>query len=218
MEVLLSIDPVVSLASSLVPPAVYVTLGVIMDKDKIQRAVRDILEAIGEDPEREGLKDTPRRVANMYEEILSGTLKDPKDEVSVIFEQEKHDEIILLKDIPLYSVCEHHMVPFLGRAHIAYLPKDNKITGLSKITRVVDVLAKRLQVQERLTTDIADTFMTTLDPKGVLVVIEAEHLCMSMRGVNKPGIITTTSAVRGTFRSDQKTRSEALSLIRQPRP
>ena len=184
-----------------------------MDKKKIMKAVKDILEAIGEDPSREGLKDTPRRVADMYEEIFSGISKDAHDELKVFFEQEQ-DEIILLKDIPLYSVCEHHMVPFMGSAHIAYIPSCKRITGLSKIARVVDTLSRKLQVQERLTTDIAEVLMTKLEPKGVLVVIEAEHLCMSMRGVKKPGITTTTSAVRGVFRTSQKTRQEALSLIR----
>ncbi len=187
-----------------------------MDKKKIMKAVRDILEAIGEDPKREGLRETPRRVADMYAEIFSGIGKNAGQELKVIFEKE-HDEIILLKDIPLYSVCEHHMVPFIGIAHIAYIPRGNRITGLSKITRVVDVLSRKLQVQERLTTDIAEVIMTKLEPKGVLVVIEAEHLCMSMRGVKKPGITTTTSAVRGVFRKDQKTRQEAFSLIRDIR-
>jgi len=183
-----------------------------MDKEKIKKAVRDILEAVGEDPERDGLKDTPRRVADMYEEIFAGMKKNASDDLTVFFEKE-HDEIILLKDIPLYSVCEHHMVPFIGTAHVAYIPADSRITGLSKIARVVDTFSRRLQVQERLTTEIADTLMKKLQPKGVLVVIEAEHLCMSMRGIKKPGVVTTTSAVRGVFRSSQKTRSEALTLI-----
>ncbi|MFH1846901.1 MAG: GTP cyclohydrolase I FolE [Candidatus Omnitrophota bacterium] len=187
-----------------------------MDKEKIKKAVRDILEAVGENPDREGLKNTPERVANMYEEILGGTNKNADDELEVFFEKE-HDEIILLKDIPLYSVCEHHMVPFMGRAHVAYIPGENRITGLSKVARVVDTLSRRLQVQERLTTGIAETLMRKLKPKGVLVVIEAEHLCISMRGIRKPGVITTTSAVRGVFRTSQKTRSEALALIRHPR-
>ncbi len=183
-----------------------------MDKAKIKKAVKDILKAVGEDPGRPGLKDTPRRVADMYEEILAGTKKNAENELAVFFEKE-HDEIILLKDIPLYSICEHHMVPFMGKAHVAYMPDANRITGLSKIARVVDTLSRRLQVQERLTTEIADALMRKLKPKGVLVVIEAEHLCMSMRGVKKPGVITTTSAIRGIFRKSQKTRQEALSLI-----
>ncbi len=187
-----------------------------MDKKKIKKAVEEILHAIGDDPEREGIKNTPQRVADMYEEILGGTYRNADDDIEVFFEKE-HDEIILLKDIPLYSVCEHHMVPFVGRAHVAYIPDGNRITGLSKIARVVDTFSRRLQVQERLTTEIAETLMRKLKPKGVLVVIEAEHLCMSMRGIKKPGIITTTSAVRGIFRSSQKTRSEALSLIRHQR-
>jgi GTP cyclohydrolase I len=188
-----------------------------MDKKKIEKAIKDIIEAIGEDPERDGLKGTPRRVADMYDEVLAGMKRDAKDDLAVFFEKE-HDEIILLKDIPLYSLCEHHLVPFMGKAHVAYIPSENRITGLSKIARVVDTLSKRLQVQERLTTGIADCIMEKLQPKGVLVVIEAEHLCMSMRGVQKPGVITTTSAVRGIFRKSQKTRSEALSLIRHSRP
>ncbi len=187
-----------------------------MNKEKIKKAVRSILEALGEDPDRDGLKNTPQRVANMYEEIMGGIGKDPKKDLEVFFEKE-HDEIVLLKDIPLYSMCEHHMVPFIGRAHVAYIPDGNRITGLSKLARVVDTLSRRLQVQERLTTEIAETIMKKLKPKGVLVIIEAEHLCMSMRGVKKPGTITTTSAVRGIFRTSHKTRSEALSLIRHHR-
>lgn len=184
-----------------------------MDKKRIEKAVREILIAVGEDITRNDIKDTPKRVADMYEEILSGTKINPSKELEVVFEKE-HDEIVLLKGIPLYSICEHHLLPFIGKAHVAYLPSDNRVTGLSKIARVVDIFAKRLQVQERLTTDIADTIMMKLKPKGVLVVIEAEHLCMSMRGVKKPGVMTITSAVRGVFRKNEKTRSEALSLIR----
>ncbi|MFA6142922.1 MAG: GTP cyclohydrolase I FolE [Candidatus Omnitrophota bacterium] len=184
-----------------------------MDKKRIEKAVREILLAVGEDPDRSDIKDTPRRVAEMYEEILSGIKKNPAKELEVVFEKE-HDEIVLLKGIPLYSICEHHLLPFSGRAHVAYIPSNNRVTGLSKIARVVDIFSKRLQVQERLTTDIADTIMKKLQPKGVLVVIEAEHLCMSMRGVKKPGVLTITSAVRGVFRQNEKTRAEALSLIR----
>lgn len=184
-----------------------------MDKKRIERAVREILIAVGEDIKRPDIKDTPKRVADMYEEILSGTKINPEKELEVVFEKE-HDEMVILKGIPLYSICEHHLLPFIGKAHVAYLPSDNRVTGLSKIARVVDVFSKRLQVQERLTTDIADTIMRKLKPKGVLVVIEAEHLCMSMRGVRKPGVMTITSAVRGVFRKNEKTRSEALSLIR----
>lgn len=184
-----------------------------MDKYKVEKAVRDILEAIGEDPQRKDLAATPRRVAEMYEEIFSGINQSPQKELEVILEQ-KHNEIILLKNIPLYSVCEHHLLPFLGKAHIAYIPKGGRVTGLSKLARVVDILSKRLQVQERLTTQIADIIMAKLKPQGCMVVIEAEHMCMSMRGVRKPGTLTVTSAVRGIFRENEKTRSEALALIR----
>jgi len=184
-----------------------------MDRKKIERAVRDILIAVGEDPKRKDIKDTPRRVAQMYEEILAGTTLDPEKELEVIFEKD-HDEIVLLKNIPFYSVCEHHMLPFIGKAHVAYIPSNNRVTGLSKLVRVVDIFAKRLQVQERITTDIADIIMKKLKPRGVMVIIEAEHMCMSMRGVNKPGVMTITSAVRGTFRKNEKTRAEAMALIR----
>lgn len=184
-----------------------------MDKKKIERAVKDILEAIGEDTSREDIKATPVRVAEMYEEILSGSKKNPADELEILL-AENHDEIVLLKSIPLYSICEHHLLPFIGKAHVAYIPKGGRVTGLSKLARVVDTLAKRLQVQERLTTAIADVIMKKLKPRGVLVVIEAEHLCMSMRGVKKPGVMTITSAVRGIFKENQKTRQEALALIK----
>lgn len=184
-----------------------------VDKKRIEKAVKEILLAVGENPNRPDLKETPRRVAEMYEEILSGIKTNPEKELEVVFEKE-HDEIVLLKDIPLYSICEHHLLPFIGKAHVAYIPSNNKVTGLSKIARVVDAFSKRLQVQERLTTDIAELIMKKLNPKGVLVVIEAEHLCMSMRGVKKPGVLTVTSAVRGVFRRNEKTRAEALALIR----
>ncbi|MFH0763162.1 MAG: GTP cyclohydrolase I FolE [Candidatus Omnitrophota bacterium] len=183
-----------------------------MDKKKIEKAVREILEAIGEDPKRKDLLETPRRVAEMYEEIFAGIHQDPQKELEVVLEQ-KHHEIVLLKGIPLYSVCEHHLLPFLGRAHIAYIPKKGRVTGLSKLARVVDILSRRPQVQERLTTEIANIIMSKLKPLGVMVVIEAEHLCLSMRGVKKPGALTVTSAVRGIFKENQKTRSEALALI-----
>jgi len=185
-----------------------------MDKNKIKKAVRDILEAIGDDPKRKDLLETPQRVADMYEEIFSGIKQDARKELEVVLDQ-KHNEIVLLRDIPLYSVCEHHLLPFIGRAHVAYIPKGGKVTGLSKIARVVDILSRRLQVQERLTTEIAEVVMSKLKPLGVMVVIEAEHLCMSMRGVRKPGTMTITSAVRGIFKDNQKTRSETLSLIRK---
>ncbi len=184
-----------------------------MDKNKIIKAVRMILEAIGEDPKRKDLRATPKRVAEMYEEIFSGIKEDPKKALEVIFEED-HDEIVLLKGIPLYAICEHHLLPFIGKAHVAYIPDGNRVTGLSKLGRVVDILSRRLQVQERLTTQIAEIIMDKLKPKGVLVIIEAEHLCMSMRGLKKPGILTVTSAVRGVFRENEKTRAEALALIK----
>jgi len=184
-----------------------------MDKKKIEKAVKDILEAIGEDPKRKDLQDTPKRVAEMYEEIFSGISQDPERELEVILDQ-KHDEIILLKGIPLYGICEHHFLPFIGKAHIAYIPKGGRVTGLSKLARVVDILAKRPQVQERLTTQIAEIIMSKLKPQGCMVVIEAEHMCMSMRGVKKPGTLTVTSAVRGIFKENEKTRSETLALIK----
>ncbi|MFH1622775.1 MAG: GTP cyclohydrolase I FolE [Candidatus Omnitrophota bacterium] len=184
-----------------------------MNKEKIKKAIYEILEAIGENPKRKDLQATPERVADMYEEIFSGIKQDAKAELEVVLEQ-KHNEIVLLKGIPLYSVCEHHLLPFIGRAHVAYIPKGGRVTGLSKISRVVDVLSKRPQVQERLTTEIAEVVMSKLKPLGVMVVLEAEHLCMSMRGVKKPGTLTITSAVRGIFKENQKTRSETLSLIR----
>lgn len=184
-----------------------------MDKNKIKKAVRMILEGVGEDPDREDLKKTPERVADMYEEIFSGMSKDPSKQLEVLL-GEKHDEIVLLKGIPLYSVCEHHLLPFTGRAHIAYLPRNNRVTGLSKLARVVEILSKRPQVQERLTTEVADVVMKKLKPRGVMVIIEAEHLCMSMRGVKKPGVMTVTSAVRGIFKENPKTRAETLDLIR----
>jgi len=182
-----------------------------MDKKKIEKGIRMVLEAVGANLKLKDIATTPKRVAQMYEEILSGQFKEASDELEVVLEQ-KHDEIILLKGIPLYSLCEHHLLPFIGKAHVAYIP-DKRITGLSKIARVVDTLSKRLQVQERLTTEIADVIRKKLKPKGVMVVIEAEHLCMSMRGVKKAGTTTTTSVVRGVFRTNQKTRQEALSLM-----
>ncbi|MBU4457987.1 MAG: GTP cyclohydrolase I FolE [Candidatus Omnitrophica bacterium] len=184
-----------------------------MDKVKIQKAVKMILEAIGENPNREDLKKTPERVADMYEEIFSGIQEDPSKQLEVLL-SERHDEIVLLKGIPLYSVCEHHILPFVGTAHVAYIPKNNRVTGLSKLVRVVEILSRRLQVQERLTTEIADILMKKLKPMGVMVIIEAEHMCLSMRGVKKPGVSTVTSAVRGIFKENHKTRSETMALIR----
>ena len=184
-----------------------------MDKKKIAKAVKMILEAVGDNPQRPDLLATPERVASMYAEVLEGIEKDPAQELEVLL-SENHDEIVLLKDIPLYSICEHHLLPFIGKAHVAYIPQGRRVTGLSKLARVVDLFAKRLQVQERLTTQIADLIMKKLRPRGVMVVIEAEHLCMSMRGVKKPGTTTVTSAVRGVFRTNEKTRAETLSLIK----
>jgi len=184
-----------------------------MDKEKIEQGVRLIIEGIGEDPDRDGLVKTPFRVAKMYEEIFAGMHEDPKELFTVTFD-EHHEEMILVRDIPFYSMCEHHLVPFFGMAHVAYIPRmDGRICGLSKLARLVDVYSKRPQVQERLTSQIADTLVEILEPQGVIVVMEAEHMCMSMRGVKKPGSKTTTSAVRGLFKRSQATRSEALSLI-----
>jgi GTP cyclohydrolase I len=180
--------------------------------DAIADAVRMILEGIGEDVEREGLRETPQRVARMYAEVFGGLTVNPADVVSTVFDDENHEEMVMVKDIPFYSMCEHHLIPFHGKAHVAYLPKG-RLTGLSKMARLVEVFAKRPQLQERLTTQIADTLMESLAPHGVLVVVEAEHLCMSMRGVKKPGSITVTSAVRGSFCDRDATRSEAFSLI-----
>jgi GTP cyclohydrolase IA len=186
-----------------------------IDRDRIAAAVTEILEAIGEDPQRDGLKETPRRLANMYAELFEGLYLDPVDEIDVVFEV-GHDEMIMVRDIPLFSLCEHHLIPFIGKAHVAYIPNEQgQITGLSKLARVVDTLARRPQVQERLTTQIADAIGDALDPRGVLVVIEAEHLCMSMRGIRKPGSQTVTSAVRGQFRSSEATRAEAMGLIQR---
>jgi GTP cyclohydrolase IA len=188
------------------------------DRDKIIKAVRLVLEGIGDDPDRAGIAETPRRVADMYEEIFAGIGKDPVELLTVVAGA-GHDEMIMVHDIPLFSICEHHVIPFVGKAHVAYVPnRDGRITGLSKIARLVDLLSKRLQVQERLTTEIADALDEAIQPRGVFVMIEAEHLCMTMRGVKKPGAITTTSAVRGVFRSDARTRSEALELLRRGRP
>ena len=185
----------------------------LVDRPRIEKAVREILEAIGEDPDREGLVRTPERVADMYAEIFAGLSHDPAEHLAVTFAAD-HDEMIMVKDIPLYSVCEHHLVPFLGRAHLAYIPNANgRITGLSKLARLVDSYARRLQVQERLTSEIAEQIEEKLEPRGVLVVVEAEHLCMSMRGVQKAGTTTVTSAVRGLFRDNAATRAEAMAFI-----
>ncbi len=184
-----------------------------VDGPRIERAVREILLAIGEDPDRDGLEETPKRVARMYKEVVGGLHESPDHHLQVTFDAH-HDEMIMVRDIPLFSLCEHHLVPFIGHAHVAYIPgKDGRITGLSKLARLVDAYAKRLQVQERLTAQIADEVERTLEPRGALVVIEAEHLCMSMRGVRKPGSSTVTSAMRGLFRENVATRNEALQFI-----
>jgi GTP cyclohydrolase I len=183
------------------------------DLEKLERGVRLILEGIGEDLGRPGLRDTPVRVARMYEEITSGVRSDPTEALQVVFE-EGHDEMVMVRDIPMYSLCEHHLIPFIGKAHVAYIPNTaGKLTGLSKLARLVDGLARRPQLQERLTAEIADAIVERLDPRGALVVIEAEHLCMSMRGVRKPGAVTVTSAVRGQFREVMSTRLEAMNLL-----
>jgi GTP cyclohydrolase IA len=184
-----------------------------VDLEGIERNVREILVAIGEDPNRDGLQDTPRRVAKMYAELFEGMAMDPATHLSVAFE-EHHDEMVMVRDIPFSSLCEHHLVPFMGRAHVAYIPgPSGRITGLSKLARTVEGYARRLQVQERMTAQIADALDAVLEPAGALVVIEAEHLCMAMRGVRKPGTVTVTSAVRGIFRTDVSTRNEALAFI-----
>jgi len=183
-----------------------------IDVERLRAAVVEILEAIGEDPQREGLQRTPERVANMYAEVFAGLREDPDHHLEVQFEAE-HDEMVMVRDIPFYSMCEHHLLPFVGKAHVAYVPGEaGKITGLSKLARLVEAYARRPQVQERLTSQVADKLMDVLDPRGALVVVEAEHHCMSMRGVQKPGTLTITSAVRGIFLSDA-TRAEALQLI-----
>ena len=183
-----------------------------MDKARIEKAVREILAAIGDDPNREGLKDTPKRVARMYEEVFSGIGKNPREAITV-FETEGHEEMVILKDIPFYSMCEHHLLPFYGKAHVAYIPRKDRLAGLSKLARVVEMVSRSPQLQERITTQVADTLMKVLKPHGVLVIVEAEHLCMTMRGVKKPGSRMTTSAVRGVFQKSVVTRNEALQLI-----
>tara|TARA_X000000368_G_scaffold159992_1_gene126081 strand:+ start:3426 stop:4001 length:576 start_codon:yes stop_codon:yes gene_type:complete len=186
-----------------------------VDHERIERAVTEILVAIGEDPDRDGLLETPKRVARMYAEVCSGLQEDPSHHLEKTFDVgHDHDELILVKNIPLYSLCEHHLLPFIGEAHVGYIPSANgRITGLSKLARIVDGYAKRPQVQERLTTEVADALQRILEPRGVIVVVEAEHLCMSMRGVQKPGSSTVTSAVHGVFRDDMSSRMEALRMI-----
>jgi GTP cyclohydrolase I len=183
------------------------------DQERAERAVRELLIAVGEDPDRHGLEETPARVARAYREMFAGLYIDPDSVLDKTFD-EGHDEMVLVKDIPMYSTCEHHLVAFHGVAHVGYIPgEDGRVTGLSKLARVVDLYAKRPQVQERLTAQIADALMRKLQPRGAIVVVEAEHLCMAMRGIRKPGAVTTTSAVRGQFKTDNASRSEALDLI-----
>ncbi len=183
-----------------------------VNKEIIEKAVKMILEGIGEDPQREGLIDTPERVAKMYEEIFSGIHSEPRELLRVYF-SEHHDELVLVKNIPLYSMCEHHLLPFFGQCHVAYIPRGGKIVGISKLARVAEAFAKRPQLQERLTSQIADCLNREINPLGVAVVIEAEHMCMSMRGIKKPGALTVTSAVRGLFETRLQTRAEVFSLI-----
>lgn len=188
-----------------------------MDTEKIEQGVRLILEGIGENPDRSGLVETPERVARMYEEVLVGMSQDPAELFERTFD-EGHQEMVIVHDIPVYSLCEHHLIPFYGLAHVAYIPNESgRICGISKLARLVDVYARRLQVQERLTSQVADALVEYMHPLGVLVVIECEHMCMTMRGVKKPGSKTTTSAVRGSFRSSPQTRAEALDLIKENR-
>lgn len=182
------------------------------NKEIIRQAVREILLAVGEDPDRPGLQETPQRVANMYEELFAGLSEDPKRHLK-LFDEPSNDEMVIVRDIPFSSMCEHHLLPFVGKAHIAYIPSDNKIIGLSKLARIVDNFAKRPQVQERLTHDIADFLNEELSPKGVAVIIEAEHLCMSIRGAKASGSQTQTSALRGIMRTDARSRAEVLSLL-----
>lgn len=188
-----------------------------VDETKIVRAVEMILEAVGEDFNREGLRGTPKRVAKMYSELFSGLFQDPRAPLATCFVADEHDEMVIVKDISFYSMCEHHLLPFYGKAHVAYVPNAGRIVGLSKLVRVIDIVSRRPQLQERLTSDVADVITSELRPKGVVVVVEAEHLCMSIRGVNKPGAITVTSAVRGLFRRNSSSREEAFSLIKGPR-
>ena len=183
-----------------------------MDKARIEAAVRELLIAIGEDPDREGLVETPNRVARMYEEIYAGLEEDPRKHLK-IFNEDNNDEMVIVRDIPLYSICEHHLIPFIGKAHIAYIPGNGKVIGLSKLARIVNCFAKRPQLQERLTSQVADFLYENLEPQGVAVVVEAEHLCMTMRGARASGSQTRTSAMRGIMRSDARTRAEALSLL-----
>jgi GTP cyclohydrolase I len=183
----------------------------VVDAPKIERAVRSILEAVGEDPDREGLRETPARIARLYAEVFSGLGQDPREQLKV-FADEEHEELVLVKDIPFHSMCEHHLLPFFGKAHVAYIPRKGRLSGVSKLARVVEVCSRRPQVQERLTSQVADALMQGLKPHGVLVMVEAEHLCMTMRGVRKPGSLMVTSAIRGVF-TKPATRAEVMALI-----
>lgn len=185
-----------------------------LDQARAEAAIREFLYAIGEDPDREGLLDTPSRVARACAEVFSGLQEDPSNHLLKQFHEADHEEMVIVKDIPFTSMCEHHLLPFTGRAHVAYIPRKGRITGLSKLARCVEGFARRPQVQERLTSQVADAIMSSLDPLGALVVVEAEHMCMTARGVRKPGSLTITSAVRGSFKEDEKTRAEALSLFK----
>jgi len=207
------LDPVHDQTADLNTPTFVDHSGSGVDLDRLERAMREVLVAIGEDPDRDGLRNTPARVARMFAETCSGLHVDPRTHLKVTFD-EHHDEMIMVRDIPMYSQCEHHLIPFIGVAHVAYIPNDDgRITGLSKLARLVDGYARRPQVQERLTTQVADAIDDVLAPRGVLVVVEAEHLCMSMRGVRKPGASTVTSAVRGLFRTDAAARAEAMRFL-----
>ena len=185
-----------------------------MDKKRIEKAVREILIAVGEDPNREGLKKTPARVAEMYEETLCGIAMKPEDELASCYADEDYEEMVVIKDIDFYSMCEHHLLPFFGKIHIVYVPKKNKLLGISKMVRLAEVVSHRLQLQERMTKQIADAIMKKISPYGAMVVIEAEHLCLTMRGVKKPGTKIVTSAIRGIFSNDSKSRMEAMELIK----
>lgn len=185
-----------------------------MNQEKVEAAVYQLLEAIGENPEREGLLDTPKRVAKMYAEMFSGLSEDPKDQFTAVF-SEGHEEMILVKDIPFYSMCEHHLVPFYGVAHVAYLPSDGRVTGLSKLARAVEVAAHRPQLQERLTGQVANALEEAMHPKGVFVMVEAEHMCMTMRGIKKPGSKTVTTVARGLYQEDGAARREVMAMIKE---
>ena len=186
---------------------------IMANQEKVEQAVYQLLEALGENPEREGLLDTPKRVAKMYAEMFSGLNEDPKDQFTAVF-SEVHDEVVLVKDIPFYSMCEHHLVPFYGKAHVAYLPSGDKVTGLSKLARAVEVAARRPQLQERLTEQVATALEEALNPRGVFVMVEAEHMCMTMRGIKKPGSKTITTVAKGLYKEDREERKEILSLMR----